>query len=138
MTYSELSWEIAQLSYRDKFRLAQLLIQLARKEEEERNPQQRQKHGPSAKLDPELVQHVADRHRSLKPSKKKALLNSVHTAYSVQGVSGGRWQRIRVPLVFHIRLQIFNRRFEYFVAAGDEAATGEGPRWMTVLSASLH
>jgi hypothetical protein len=35
MTYNELSKEIQQLSYRDKFRLAQLLIQLARKEEEE-------------------------------------------------------------------------------------------------------
>ena len=46
MTYSELSREIEQLSYRDKFRLAQLLIQLARKEEEEQNPEQRQKRGP--------------------------------------------------------------------------------------------
>ena len=47
MTYSELSKEIEQLSYRDKFRLAQLLIQLARKEEEEQSPEQRQKPGPS-------------------------------------------------------------------------------------------
>jgi hypothetical protein len=38
VTYSELSREIEQLSYRDKFRLGQLLIQLARKEEEEQNP----------------------------------------------------------------------------------------------------
>ena len=51
LTYSELSKEIEQLSYRDKFRLAQLLIQLARKEEEEQNPEQRQKRGPSARLD---------------------------------------------------------------------------------------
>ena len=43
MTYNELSKEIQQLNYRDKFRLAQLLIQLARKEEEEQNPQRRQK-----------------------------------------------------------------------------------------------
>jgi len=35
MTYDELSKQAEQLSYRDKFRLAQLLIQLARKEEEE-------------------------------------------------------------------------------------------------------
>ncbi len=47
MTYSELAKEIEQLSYRDKFRLAQLLIQLARKEEEEQNPERRQKPGPS-------------------------------------------------------------------------------------------
>ena len=50
MTYSELSREIEKLSYRDKFRLAQLLIQVARKEEEEQNPEQRQKSGPSARL----------------------------------------------------------------------------------------
>ena len=52
VTYSELSREIEQVSYRDKFRLTQLLIQLARKEEEEQNPEQRQKRGPSALLDP--------------------------------------------------------------------------------------
>ena len=39
MTYSELSTETAQLSYREKFRLGQLLIQPARKEEEEQNPE---------------------------------------------------------------------------------------------------
>ena len=85
MTYSELSREIEQLSYRDKFRLAQLLIQLARKEEEEQNPDQRQKRGPSAQLDPELVQFVADRLRKLKPSKKKALFNSIATMFQFQG-----------------------------------------------------
>jgi hypothetical protein len=36
LTYSELSREIEQFSHRDKFRLAQLLIQLALKEEENR------------------------------------------------------------------------------------------------------
>ena len=34
MTYNELSKKAEQLSYRDKLRLAQLLIQLARNEEE--------------------------------------------------------------------------------------------------------
>jgi hypothetical protein len=38
MTYNKLSTEIEQLHYRDKFRLAQLLIQRARKEEEEEHP----------------------------------------------------------------------------------------------------
>ena len=85
MTYGELSKEIGQLSYRDKFRLAQLLIQLARKEEEEQNPEQRQKPGPSAKLDPELVQYVADRLRRLKPSKKEALFNSIGAMFQFQG-----------------------------------------------------
>jgi hypothetical protein len=85
MTYSELSKEIQQLSYRDKFRLAQLLIQLARKEEEEQNPEQRQKPGPSAKLDPELIQYVANRLRKLKPSKKEALFNSITAMFQFQG-----------------------------------------------------
>ena len=85
MTYSELSSEIKQLSYRDKFRLAQLLIQLARKEEEEQNPEQRQKRGPSVRLDPELVQFVADRLRKLKPSNKKALFNSIAAMFQFQG-----------------------------------------------------
>jgi len=95
LTYSELSKEIEQLSYRDKFRLAQLLIQLARKEEEEQNPEQRQKHGPSARLDPELVQFVADRLRKLKPSKKKTLFNSIASMFQFQGgISDGDKERM--------------------------------------------
>jgi hypothetical protein len=95
MTYSELAKEIEPLSYRDKFRLAQLLIQLARKEEEEQNPERRQKPGPSAKLDPELVQYVADRLRKLKPSKKDALFNSIAAMFQFQGgISDGDKERI--------------------------------------------
>jgi hypothetical protein len=85
MTYNELSKEIEQLSYRDKFRLAQRLIQLARKEEEEQNPEQRQTAGVSAKLDPELVQYVADKLRKLKPSKKEALFNSIGSMFQFKG-----------------------------------------------------
>jgi hypothetical protein len=85
MTYNELSKEIQQLSYRDKFRLAQLLIQLARKEEEEQNPQRRQKRGPSARFESELVQFVADRLRKLKPSRKEALFNSITAMFHFQG-----------------------------------------------------
>ncbi len=95
MTYSELSKEIEQLSYRDKSRLAQLLIQLARKEEEEQNPEQRQKPAPSGKLDRELVQYVADRLRKLKPSKKEALFNSIAAMFQFQGgISDGDKERI--------------------------------------------
>jgi hypothetical protein len=85
MTYNELSKEIQQLSYRDKFRLAQLLIQLARKEEEEQNPQRRQKRGPSGRFDSELVQFVSDRLRKLKPSRKEALFNSITAMFQFQG-----------------------------------------------------
>ena len=41
MTYQEISKDCETLGYRDKLRLAQLLIQLARKEEELQNPQNR-------------------------------------------------------------------------------------------------
>jgi hypothetical protein len=85
MTYNELSKEIEQLSYRDKFRLAQLLIQLARKEEEENNPEQRTGAAVSVKPDAELVQYVADRLRKLKPSKKETLLNSIGAMFQFQG-----------------------------------------------------
>src|SRR5690242_20063757 len=85
MTYNELSKEIQQLTYRDKFRLAQLLIQLARKEEEEQNPQRRQKRDPSARFDSELDQFVADRLRKLKPSRKEALFNSITAMFQFQG-----------------------------------------------------
>lgn len=85
MTYNELSKEIEKLSYRDKLRLAQLLIQLARKEEEERNPERKQTAGSSAKLEPELVQYVADRLRKLKPSKKETLFNSIGAMFQFQG-----------------------------------------------------
>lgn len=85
MTYDKLSKEIEQLSYRDKFRLAQLLIQLARKEEEEQNPEHRQAAEPTGMLDPDLVQYVADRLRKLKPSKKEALFNSIGAMFQFQG-----------------------------------------------------
>ena len=95
MTYSELAKEIEQLSYRDKFRLAQLLIQLARKEEEEQKPEQRQNPGPTAKLDAELVQYVAGRLRKLKPSKKEALFNSIAAMFQFQGgISDGDKERM--------------------------------------------
>lgn len=85
MTYDELSREIEQLSYRDKFRLAQLLIQLARKEEEEQNPEARQAAVSPAELDPELVQYVAERLKKLRPSKKEALFNSIGAMFQFQG-----------------------------------------------------
>jgi hypothetical protein len=95
MIYNELAKEIEQLSYRDKFRLAQLLIQLARKEEEEQHPQQRQKSAASAKLDRELVQYVADRLRKLKPSKKEKVFNSIAAMFQFQGaISDGDKERL--------------------------------------------
>jgi len=85
MTYDQMSKQLEQLSYRDKFRLAQLLIQLARKEEEEAHPKRRQTTTPTAKLDPDLIQYVADRLRKLKPSKKEKLFNSIGAMFQFQG-----------------------------------------------------
>ena len=95
MIYEKLSNQIEQLSYRDKFRLAQLLIQLARKEEEEAHPERRQTTTPTAKLDPDLIQYVADRLRKLKPSKKDKLFNSIGAMFQFQGgISDHDKQRI--------------------------------------------
>ena len=100
MTYTELSKEVEKLSYRDKFRLAQLLIQLARKEEEEQNPEKRQSGVASAKLEPELVQYVADRLRKLKPSKKEAVFNSIGAMFQFQGgISDGDKDELFAALV---------------------------------------
>ena len=100
MTYNELAKEIENLSYRDKFRLAQLLIQLARKEEEEQNPEKRQANTSSAKLEPELVQYVAERLRKLKPSNKEAVFNSIGAMFQFQGgISDGDKEKVFAALV---------------------------------------
>src|ERR1041384_4747394 len=85
MTYDKLSKQLEQLSYRDKFRLAQLLIQLARKEEEEAHPERRETNTPTAKFNPDLIQYVADRLRKLKPSKKEKVFNSIDAMFQFQG-----------------------------------------------------
>ena len=94
MTYDELSKQAEQLNYRDKFRLAQLLIQLARKEEEQAHPERRPITTPAAKAD---LQYVADKLGKLKtkPSRKEALLNSIGAMYQFRGgISDGDKERI--------------------------------------------
>lgn len=79
--YDKIAKLCEQLSYRDKFRLAQLLIQLARKEEEEKNPDIRK-----AKInDLNTVEYVADRLLKLKPTKKATLLNCIGAMFQFQG-----------------------------------------------------
>ncbi|OFS88104.1 hypothetical protein RP300_02377 [Oligella urethralis] len=77
MTYNELSEAVVGLSYRDKFRLAQLLIQLARKEEEEQYPQKRAPVASNVGTPSELTLYVAERIKKLRPAKKSTLLNSI-------------------------------------------------------------
>ena len=87
MTYENIAASAEALSYRDKFRLAQLLIQLARKEEEEQYPEKRVEgaKGAAQALDAELINYVAERLQKLKPSKKSSLLNSVSAMFQFQG-----------------------------------------------------
>jgi len=85
MTYDEISKQIEQLNYRDKLRLAQLLVQLARKEEEEQNPEKRETAATSGPSDPELIQYVAERLKKLRPAKKETLLNSIGAMFQFQG-----------------------------------------------------
>ena len=70
-----------KLSYRDKFRLAQLLIQLARKEEEENNPDDR----ISTQGLLGSIEYVGERLLKSKPSKKAALLNFIGSIFQFQG-----------------------------------------------------
>lgn len=93
MTYDEIVKQCEVLKYRDKLRLAQLLIQLARKEEEIQHPQrrvdvdnqQRRKTAKNKDSDLTSIQYVADRITKLRPGKKKTLLNSIRAMYQFQG-----------------------------------------------------
>ena len=115
MNYIELSKHIEALGYRDKLQLAQLLVQLARKEEEEQNPEKRASTDPSAPSDPELIQYVAERLKKLKPSKKEALLNSIGAMFQFQGgISAGDKEKMFSELLRNRHITITeNDRVQY-------------------------
>jgi hypothetical protein len=107
MKYDEITKECEILSYRDKLRLAQLLIQLARKEEEIENPAKRNNLKANSKLeindeptkDILSIQYVMDRIAKLRPSKKASLINSIKAMYQFQGgVSDEDQEKIIVDL----------------------------------------
>jgi hypothetical protein len=79
--YDKIAELCEQLPYRDKFRLAQLLIQLARKEEEEKSPDGRK----LTVNDSRTIEYVADRLLKSKPAKKAALLNFIGAMFQFQG-----------------------------------------------------
>jgi len=96
MTYDVIVLACEQLSYRDKFRLAQLLIQTARKEEENASPQKRpeinkEKNKPKdisekpPETEKEIIDYVVERLLKLKPVKKKSLSNSIKSMFQFQG-----------------------------------------------------
>ena len=83
--YQSIAVQSEKLSYRNKLRLAQLLIQLARKEEEETYPQERVD-APTKKLaDSEMAGYVAERIIKLRPGKKSGVLNAIGAMFQFQG-----------------------------------------------------
>jgi len=95
MSYDAVALACEKLSYRDKLRLAQWLIQTARKEEENTNPQNRtepqivakkskvKEELPTQKI--ETIEYVIERLLKLKPIKKKSLINSIKSMFQFQG-----------------------------------------------------
>jgi len=77
--YKEIMKHVEALGYREKLHLAQRLLQMAIKEEEEQTPESA---GP---VDPGMVEFVAERLRKLKPSRKDAVLNSIGAMFQFRG-----------------------------------------------------
>ncbi|HEH9439786.1 hypothetical protein [Aeromonas sobria] len=97
MKYEEIAKICEELSYRDKFRLAQLLIQLARKQEEEEYPVQRKPEESACEIN--NITYVAERLLKLKPAKKSTLLNSIGAMFQFQGgISDVDKERIAIEL----------------------------------------
>ncbi len=115
MNYDEMSKHAESLSYRDKFRLAQLLIQLARKEEEEKNPDKRAGGASSSLPDREMVTYVSERLLKLKPGKKDGVLNSIGAMFQFQGgVSDADKEKLFAALVKNKHITVSdNGRIQY-------------------------
>lgn len=79
MTYKEIKDLTLQLSYRDKFRLAQLLVQVGRKEEEE---QYVEKVKEENLID---LDYVSERLLKSRPSKVKSLENFIDAMFQFKG-----------------------------------------------------
>ena len=106
MKYEKIVQYCEELEYRDKFRLAQLLLQLGRKEEEKQNPQKRNNittgrpeaiaEEPTKDID--SIQYVMDIIAKLRPSRKKTLLNSIRAMYQFQGGISEKDQEVIIEL----------------------------------------
>ena len=87
MDYDEISALARNLGYREKLRLAQLLIQLARREEEQEHPEKRAAKSVTASSERDPAVIVAERIRKLRPRTRAALLNSIDSMYQFRGGS---------------------------------------------------
>ena len=77
MTYQEIESLAKSLSYRDKLHLAQSMLQMARKEEEEQN-------SSTAKLAAEFP-NIVERIRKSKPGKRKSLTSFIKDMFNFRG-----------------------------------------------------
>lgn len=79
MTYEEIKDLSLKLTYRDKFRLAQLLIQVGRKEEEEQYVEKVKEDNP---ID---LNYVSERLLKSRPAKVKSLENFIDAMFQFKG-----------------------------------------------------
>ena len=77
MTYQEIESLAKSLSYRDKLHLAQSMLQMARKEEEEQN-------SSTAKFAAEFP-NIVERIKKSKPAKKKSLSSFIKDMFNFRG-----------------------------------------------------
>lgn len=85
MNYEDIAQHARELGYREKLKLAQLLLQLAVKEEEEQNPEKRNSAQAKGGKPEDTVEYVATRLLKLRPNKKEGVLNSIAAMYHFQG-----------------------------------------------------
>ncbi len=125
MSYDVIALACEQLSYRDKLRLAQLLIQAARKEEENTNPINRTEPEPVKKVKstPDTpdspkeiitIEYVIERLLKLRPVKKSSLSNSIKAMFQFQGgISDSDIEKIMSELqkLKHIKIEENNVRY---------------------------
>ncbi|HRO79378.1 MAG TPA: hypothetical protein PLA93_11800 [Acinetobacter towneri] len=80
MSYEAIKELALQLGYRDKLKLAQLLIQVARKEEEEQYVEKVQQEDEVIDVD-----YVSERLLKSRPSKQKSLENFIDAMFQFKG-----------------------------------------------------
>lgn len=121
MNYDVIALACEQLDYRDKLRLAQLLIQTARKEEETVNPQERTiESKPTVseaiveKQEIDTISYVYERLLKLRPVKAKSLTNSIKAMFQFQGgISEAEVSDIVSELQHRKLVKLTNNKVEY-------------------------
>ncbi|WP_229626246.1 hypothetical protein [Vibrio parahaemolyticus] len=121
MNYDVIALACEQLDYRDKLRLAQLLIQTARKEEETVNPQDRTiKPKPTVpeaiveEQEIDTISYVYERLLKLRPVKTKSLTNSIKAMFQFQGgISEAEVSDIVSELQHRNLVKLTNNKVEY-------------------------